>query len=218
MTPDSPQVIDIEGWIMRLRIPPGDSPHPLVALLHGWTGDETSMWIFATRFPDGAMLLAPRGLYPAKLGGFGWQKSHSQGWPHWNDFLPAIDAFLRILTPTNFPSADLSRVSLVGFSQGAALAYSLALVHPERVISLAGLSGFMPEGVGHLVEQKPLKGKSLFVSHGTQDDLVPVEKARDSVRLLQQAGARVTYCENDVGHKLNATCFRSMQTFFTKAT
>ena len=33
--------------------------------------------------------------------------------------------------------------------------------------------------------------------------------------LLEQAGARVTYCEDDVGRKLSRNCFRSMKTFFT---
>ena len=211
---DSLHKINIEGWIMRMRLPPGDDPHPLIVLLHGWTGDEKAMWIFAPRLPENAILLAPRGLYPASMGGFEWQENHTRGWPRWDDFLPVIDALLSIFIPENFASADLAQVSLVGFSQGAALAYSLVLLHPERVRSLAGLSGFMPEGAANLILKRPLEGKPVFVAHGKQDVLVPVDRARQAVSLLQQAGAQVSYCEHDVGHKLNAACFRSMQAFF----
>ena len=218
MTQISPQAVDIEGWIMRMHIPPGDEPHPLIVLLHGWTGDENAMWIFAARLPEKAILLSPRGLFPAAVGGYGWQKNQAQGWPRWDDFLPAIDLLLSVLTTVNFPDADLAQLSLVGFSQGAALAYSLALLHPERVSSLAGLSGFMPGGAENLIHRRLLEGKPVFIAHGTRDELVLVERARQSVELLAQAGANVTYCEHDVGHKLSAACFRSMQTFFQRIT
>jgi phospholipase/carboxylesterase len=214
MMPESPQLIEIGGWDMRMRIPPGDGPHPLIVLLHGWTGDENSMWIFASRLPEDVFLLAPRGLYPSAAGGFGWEKNEARGWPQLNDFTPAIEILLSALTPMNFPSANLARFSLVGFSQGAALAYSLALLHPERVSSLAALSGFMPEGAEYLISKRPLKGKPVFIAHGSQDTLVPVERAHQSVDLLKRAGAWVTYCEHNVGHKLSADCFRSMQAFY----
>ena len=72
----------------------------------------------------------------------------------------------------------------------------------------------MPEGADRFISRQPLQGKRVFVAHGNQDELVPVERARRSVELLKQAGARVTYCEHQVGHKLGAACFRSLQTFF----
>jgi hypothetical protein len=46
------------------------------------------------------------------------------------------------------------------------------------------------------------------------DDLVPVNRARLTVELLEKAGARVIYCEENVGHKLSANCFRGMGEFF----
>jgi phospholipase/carboxylesterase len=214
MTQIYPQAIEIDGWKMRVQIPAGDGLHPLIVLLHGWTGDENAMWIFASRMPPDAILLSPRGLFPAELGGYTWQKNQARVWPQVDDLLPAVDRLLSILTLGNFPSADLAKVSLVGFSQGAALAYSLGLLHPGRLSSLAGLSGFMPEGVDRLLSTQPLQGKRVFVAHGNQDELVPVERARLSVELLKQAGAQVTYCEHQVGHKLGAACFRSMQAFF----
>jgi phospholipase/carboxylesterase len=88
--------------------------------------------------------------------------------------------------------------------------------YPHRVESLAGLSGFLPEGAANLVKERPLVDKAVFVTHGTQDDLVPVARARRSVELLEMAGAQVTYCEEQVGHKLSSACFRGMESFFLK--
>ncbi len=103
---------------------------------------------------------------------------------------------------------------MLGFSQGAALVYSFALKQPDRLRALAGLSGFVPEGASSLAVGHPLKDMAVFIAHGTKDQLVPVERARQGVEVLQQAGAQVSYCEHEAGHKLNADCFRSLQIFF----
>lgn len=214
MNPASRQV---SGWTLRQRLPPGPGPHPLFLLLHGWTGDENAMWVFAARLPKDALLVAPRAPYAATLGGYSWQPSLGRTWPDLEDFRPAMQALWELLAPQNFPSADLSQIHLVGFSQGAALAYSLALAYPERVGAFAGLSGFAPGGVQALVETRPLRGKLGFMAHGAQDELVPLARARHAYQLLQQAGAQVTFCEDDVGHKLSAACFRGLERFFARA-
>jgi len=208
------EVRHVDGWVLRQSIPDSPGPHTLMLLLHGWTGDENAMWVFANRLPKNALLVAPRGLYPTTLGGYGWQPTLGRTWPELEDFRPAMEALWDLLIPKNFPTADGRPIRLAGFSQGAALSYSLALAYPQRVEALAGLSGFAPEGVEQLVKEQPLAGKSCFMAHGTQDELVPVARARQARQTLLEAGAKVTYCEDDVGHKLSASCFRGMGKFF----
>jgi phospholipase/carboxylesterase len=60
-----------------------------------------------------------------------------------------------------------------------------------------------------------LEGKPFFVAHGTRDETVNVERARASIAILEQAGAIVTYCEDEVGHKVSANCLRALREFFT---
>jgi hypothetical protein len=43
---------------------------------------------------------------------------------------------------------------------------------------------------------------------------VTVDRARASIEVLEQAGAKVTYCEDDVGHKVSITCLRGLKKFF----
>jgi phospholipase/carboxylesterase len=214
MTNDYSQVMNIGKWRFRVRIPDGDGRHPVMLLLHGWTGDENAMWIFTSRLPKDHLLIAPRGLFTTPLGGYGWHKYKVTTWPVVDDMRPAIASIIDLLSNENFPQADFKRLSLVGFSQGAALSYTFALLHPDRITAVAGLSGFLPDGVLPIIWERPLMDKPVFVTHGTQDELVPVERARTSVDLLQEAGAEVTYCEDNVGHKLSADCFQGMQNFF----
>ena len=211
---DPTEIAHRNEWIYRQRVPAGPGPHPLILMLHGWTGDENSMWVFASRLPEQARLIAPRGLHTTPLGGYGWHEHKSKAWPWVDDFRPSIQALLEFLSPQNFPMADVARFSLVGFSQGAALAFTLALLFPERVRAVAGLSGFLPDGASVNLAEGTLKHKPVFLAHGTRDELVPVERARQAVKQLQQSGAQVDYCEDNVGHKLSATCFRSLEVFF----
>ncbi len=206
----------IGGWIIRQRRPPGDGPFPLILLLHGWTGDENAMWVFASRLPKDAILVAPRGLYKTPLGGYGWHEHKAKIWPWVDDFQPAIDALRELLTTENFPEATLEKYDLVGFSQGAACGFALSLINPKHVDRLAGLSGFLPDGSSALARNKPLVGKRVFIAHGIKDELVPVEKARNAVKVLENAGASVVYCEDDVGHKLSSNCFGGLKSFFSR--
>ena len=209
--------ISIGGWMLRARAPQGQGPFPLFVLLHGWTGDEDSMWIFASRLPQGCMMIAPRGPYPAPMGGYAWYP-HRQSWPVLEDFRSAAENLSVLLTMENFPGVDWGALHLLGFSQGAALACAYALFYPGRAASVAGLSGFVPEGADALAADGRLAGLPVFLAHGTQDTLVPVALARKGASLLEQAGARVTYCEDDVGHKLSANCFRALAKFYQDPT
>ncbi len=206
--------ISVGNWVMRVRQPDGAGPFPVILMIHGWTGDENSMWVFAPRLPKNALLIAPRGLFSSPDGGYSWYPKQGQSLPWFDDFTQAAVKLFDSVSAKNFPSGDFSSLHLVGFSQGAALAYSMTVQSPERMASLAGLSGFLPDGASAWLQPGRLQGLPTFIAHGIQDERVPVERARRAVAQLEQAGASVTYCEDDVGHKLSAKCFHGLEAFY----
>ena len=208
--------ITINGLVIRTRLPEGAGPFPVILMIHGWTGDENSMWVFAPRLPKNTLLIAPRGLYPSSGGGYSWYPKLNTALPWFVDFSPAVEKLMDTVSVNYFPSGDFSSLHLVGFSQGAALAYTMAIQYPTRLASLVGLSGFLPDGASAWLQPGRLKGLPTFIAHGTQDERVPVDRARSSVAQLEQAGASVTYCEDDVGHKLSAKCFHGLEAFYSK--
>src|SRR5262249_13168837 len=88
---------------------------------------------------------------------------------------------------------------------------------PGRIGKVGILAGFVPKGLDGLASGRPLEGKSFFVAHGTKDEMVPIDRARASIELLEHSGAKVTYCEDEVGHKVSVTCLRSLKNFFAEA-
>lgn len=207
-------IISINGWVVRIHRPDGIGPFPVLLMLHGWTGDENSMWVFSPRLPKNTLMIAPRGLYSTHSSGYSWHPDLSRPWPWINDFQPAVEKVLTTISSNNFPDGDFSQLHLIGFSQGTALAYAMAITNPVRIASVAGLSGFLPNGSSSWLKTERLKGMPIFIAHGTEDELVPVDKARVSARLLEDSGANVTYCEDKVGHKLSAKCFRGLEAFY----
>jgi phospholipase/carboxylesterase len=207
------------GWTMRVRHA-SQEPARFLLMLHGWTGDENSMWVFARKFPDDLWIAAPRGPHTAEGGGFSWRPLHSLqdkdwGLPSLSDLKPAAGSLIRLVDNVSASiGVDATQFDVAGFSQGGALTNVLTLLYPQRIRKAAVLAGFMPAGTEDLLTRRVLKEKQFYVAHGTQDDLVPVERARKAVELLEKAGAHVTFCEADVGHKLSADCLRGLESYF----
>jgi phospholipase/carboxylesterase len=204
---------------MRVRHA-ADVPARFMLLLHGWTGDENSMWVFTRKLPDDLWIAAPRAPYSSKQGGYSWRSLQSVqdadwGLPTLSDLKPAADSLIRLVDDLSASiGVDATRFNVAGFSQGGALTNVLILLYPQRVHKAAVLAGFMPGGTDDLLARRELGGKQFFVAHGSQDNLVPLERAQKSIELLEQAGAQVTFCEADVGHKVSADCLRGLETFF----
>jgi phospholipase/carboxylesterase len=210
------EFLEFRDWAFRFR-PGAGTGSPLVVMLHGWTGDENSMWFFSHSLPEEVSIIAPRAPYKASEGGYSWRVIAPGTWGlhSFEDVRPSAERLIGFIEDwSKTGNLDTRQVSLIGFSQGAALAYAITALRPDWVFSLAALSGFIPRGTEDLLNSNTLNGKPVFISHGRSDDMVPIEKARTAVRLLEQSGAVVTYCESDGGHKVGKECMQGMKTFY----
>jgi phospholipase/carboxylesterase len=104
----------------------------------------------------------------------------------------------------------------MGFSQGAAACYAWAASFPQQILSVAGLAGFVPEGIAANFDVDSLKDIPVFMAHGSRDNTVPIEIMRSGARVIENTGARLTICEDDVGHKLSSNCMRGLGHFYDK--
>ncbi|MEA4905982.1 MAG: hypothetical protein VB089_00090 [Anaerolineaceae bacterium] len=200
---------------MRVR-PPADTTNARILLLiHGLTGDEHSMWVFSRRFPEQYCIIAPRAPMAYAQGGYTWVDAGLPERPGIDQFTPAVPRLLTELAgwldDFKLPPQPMD---LIGFSQGAAMVYSILLTQPWQVNRMAALCGFLPAGAEKYIPPGSLNGKKIFVSHGVNDPVIPVEEARKAVPVLQRGGAEVSYCEEDTGHKLSVQCTHGLEDFF----
>jgi len=209
----SAELLTFKGWTLRVR--PSESASPrLLVLIHGWTGDENSMWVFTRNLPLDYWMIAPRALYPGEQSGFSWRpfEKGTFGQPSLEMLKPAAEALIQLIDEYSASvQLDAASFDLMGFSQGAAMVSVVGLLYPKRVRRMSFLACFVPSGLEDVIEQKPLAGKHVFMAHGTQDQIVAVERGRSSAQLFERAGAQVTFCEDEVGHKLSMRCLRSLE-------
>lgn len=213
---NSPALISFKNWTLRIR----ESTHPsprLMLLIHGFTGDENSMWVFARDLPSHYWIVAPRAPHGSKPSGYSWRPPQFENMDGLSlDLLrSSAEALIRLVDEYSSSAGFDARVfDVMGFSQGGAMSSLLAFLYPQRIRKTGILAGFVPSGLEELVSQRPLKDKPFFVAHGTKDEMVSIDRARASIAILEEAGANVTYCEDEVGHKLSITCLRALKNFF----
>ena len=98
-------------------------------------------------------------------------------------------------------SVEKDRTFLLGFSQGTILSMAVALNYPEKVQKVIALSGYVnQELLPNTLKSKDLSQLDFYVSHGSVDQVIPVEWAKKTPGFLNQLGVKNCYQEYPVGH------------------
>lgn len=200
--------------------PAGAGPHPTVIALHGWGANALDLLGLAPHLGGGRYLvLCPQGPVQFPIGpgvnGYGWFPLSMGRPPDRDAFVAAVGALEDFLDQAirRYPIAA-DRLALLGFSQGGVMAYALALAGRRRFAALAALSTWLvrelvlPAGGSPQLARLPV-----LVQHGTGDEMIPVDRAREAVELLRQWSAEVIYREYDMGHEINAASLRELSAF-----
>ncbi|HEY2964241.1 MAG TPA: PHB depolymerase family esterase [Pyrinomonadaceae bacterium] len=169
------------------------SPVPLLLMLHGATQNAQDMFDYLGTAPEeaGVAVLAPKSretTWDAIGGSFGEDV----------DLLNA--ALERVFATT---AIDPARVAIGGFSDGASYAISLGIINGDLFRSVAAFSpGFVISGMPH---GKP----RIFISHGTQDHILPIDSCGRRVAAgLIARGYDVTFREFEGDHEIPAAVAR----------
>ena len=194
------------GGVPVLLSQPQEGNGPHILMLHGWSGDEKVMWVLQSVLPADSFTVAARGIYPLPTGGYHWSDSPESTRVGFDDFDPAVDALRITLQALNVSHGFGSEpFLLMGFSQGAALAFAM-LNEGIEMDAIIALAGFVPLG-----GLQGLTSIPIFWGHGRRDDLVPIERARSDVNRLLDSGVEVHFCEAEVGHKLGIECTHGLK-------
>jgi phospholipase/carboxylesterase len=184
-----------------------------VLVLHGQGGDENDLLPIARALAPGAAFLSPRGK-ASERGATRFFARVSQ------DVFDEAEVRMRtaeladwVSTATAEHGLDAAKVYGFGFSNGASIAASMMLLHPEV---LAGGLLLRPRTI---IEPSPLpdlKGAPVLVISGEHDDKMPAGAGVQLARLLGRAGAAVEMAMLDAEHGLTPQDFSLGKSWFTK--
>jgi phospholipase/carboxylesterase len=212
---NEPIRIEIRGWPFRVRKPGKNQENPeVLLLLHGHQGNEDVMWILTNPLPDHFWMLAPRAPVQTAQDGYSWHEI-GQTWPDLEMYRTLTKELLsRVDDWMEENQVHPEKVHLMGFSQGAVMVYALGFLYPDRIGKMAAIAGFFPGDWRDALDQHAFQDKQIFIAHGTRDEIIPIEKARQAADVLEGAGAQVHFCSAETGHKLSANCFNGLGDFF----
>ncbi|MAU00302.1 MAG: hypothetical protein CL608_24440 [Anaerolineaceae bacterium] len=219
MTDVKPILVEDETAVLPHRVlkPNKPGPHPTIVMIHGHLGSEDVMWIFSQTLPQDWLVVAPRAIVDEGNGRYSWHPRQQDEWPTLDAFDTAVDVLEQFIdTLPELYDADPNHIYLMGFSQGAAAAFAVAILTPEKVQGIASLVGFMPRQVDEAIETARLSDLPVFMAVGTEDDRVPLEIARECGKAVRAAGAFLEYREYETGHKLNGEGIRKLKSWWAE--
>tara|TARA_R110002049_G_scaffold82169_3_gene209111 strand:- start:10319 stop:10975 length:657 start_codon:yes stop_codon:yes gene_type:complete len=196
--------------------------NPAIIMLHGYGSDENDLFSFASELPSKYHIIALKAPLPMQPYGNAWYNIYldaSEG--KFNDTEQAIasrDLIVKCIDQVieKYKVAK-SAITLLGFSQGTILSYAVALSYPERVKNIIGLSGYISEDMlkeGY--EDNNFDHLSVYSSHGSVDQVIPVDWARKTKPFLTSLGIDCSYSEFPVGHGVAPQNFYELKAWLDK--
>ncbi|MCY4576111.1 MAG: alpha/beta hydrolase-fold protein [Chloroflexi bacterium] len=190
--------------------------YPVIILVHGF---GASMYDLAGLAPGihqtGYVYLCPNGTVPLDIGGgqigFGWTTPDGFNDPEEaKNTEEAFDAFMEeVREPYGLEPGNML---IIGFSQGGGLAYRYGLPRPDVFAGIGALSASIHD-MEQLATQLPdERTQPIFVGHGDQDQVVPIDRGRSANTQLEQWGyGDLIYNEyGGAGHEITPTELRDL--------
>lgn len=190
---------------------------PVIFMFHGYGSDENDLFSFATELNDKYMVISARAPYPMQPYGHAWYAiNFDMSGGKFNDEDQAvksrdliakfIDEALRV-----YP-IDTNNVTLLGFSQGTILSYAVALSYPEKVQRVIALSGYLSEDIlKDDYKQNDFSNLKFYCSHGSVDQVIPVDWARKVKPFFENLNIEFEYSEFPVGHGVSPQNFYELK-------
>lgn len=187
--------------------------NPLILLLHGYGSNEEDLFSFASELPEEYYVISVRAPYDMMYGSYAWYainfdadenkfSDHEQA----RESRDLIAKFIDELV-ANYP-IDANDIALIGFSQGCILSYAVALSYPEKVQRVVAVSGYLNLDIAtENYANNDFSKLKIFASHGTVDQVIPVDWARKAKPVLDRLGIETIYKEYPIGHGVSPQNF-----------
>jgi phospholipase/carboxylesterase len=180
--------------------------NPLLLLLHGYGSNEEDLFSFSTELPEEYYVVSVRAPYDLQFGSYAWYAinfdADENKFSDHEQAKKSRDLIVNFISElTDNYAIDAQDVTLIGFSQGTILSYAVALSYPEKIKRVVALSGYLNlEIVKDNYKNNNFSNLKMFISHGTVDQVIPVDWARKASPILNDLVIENVYKEYPIGH------------------
>lgn len=196
--------------------------NPVLFLLHGYGSNEEDLFSFASELPEEYYVISARAPYDMMYGSYAWYAinfdADENKFSDLDQARSSRDLIVEFVDECIAKYAiDSEKITLIGFSQGAILSSAVALSYPEKINRVVALSGYLNVEIATEEYLKNNVSKvKFFVSHGTVDQVIPVDWARKTKPTLENLGIDVVYKEYPIGHGVSPQNFYDFKDWLLK--
>ena len=187
--------------------------YPVIFLLHGMGSNEDDLPQLVQDFKEQCHIFSVRGPITQKPG-YAFFTIQEIGKPEraiFDKVLVALQRFM--LEAIDEYQIDPNKVYVLGFSQGAILAQSLAFSMGNLIRGVVALSGYTPKFVTEEYAIRPVDHLRIFISHGEYDYVIPLQWGVESKETFEQFGATVAFKQYQDGHGVTPENMRDIVAF-----
>lgn len=190
-----------------------DIQAPVLFLVHGRAGNLDVMWTFKRYLPEDCHVISMEApLSDPEEGGYSWWLVNQ---PITREAIESAAMKLQNFMDEAIDSYGLKPKSVIaaGFSQGAACLSVLFQSEPARFVKVALLAGFVVKQKTHPALDRTFERPKIFIAHGTQDQVVTLEKAEEGRNYLCELGFEVLFVTDPVAHKVGTSGMKGLREF-----
>jgi len=177
-----------------------DKKYPLIIAFHGHGSNENDLIDLSSQFEDNLFWVSGRGPHNFGENGYDWYELPPNP-EKLASILKTITIFIKELK-TTYP-IDTNKIYLMGFSQGSMISLSYALAFPNSISGVISQSGAIPSDIGLNIDAKNLNNLPIIITHGIEDRMIPIERAREAKDFLTKLKTNLSYNEFHMGHTIN---------------
>lgn len=204
------------------REKPANGKAPVILLLHGYGSHENDLFSFAQDLHQKHHVISLRAPLRLGFGGFAWYEINwNESGEKWTDVdagLESIQLLEKFIDEMgNHYDVDTQDITLMGFSQGAIMSYAYSFRHPEKLKAVVAMSGYivqelMPSKAPMALVQK----LPYFITHGSEDPVIPVSWADQSVNYLEKVGIQHTYRRYQMSHGITPEAYQDIRSWLVE--
>lgn len=196
---------------------PSDHP-PVLFLLHGWGSNEMDLLGLSKALPQNVLVVTVRAPFHKEGGGYMWYDLQFGNGMFKENLEQARQSKEKLHTLISQIikkyNVDTANIFLGGFSQGGITSLRAGLSLPFQFKGLICLSGRYPNEINlQKISTSRKQRTHIFVSHGTQDGVIPISDGRKVINMLTQNGFTVIGKEYAMQHQITHEVLKDLNTW-----
>ncbi|HSY61687.1 MAG TPA: dienelactone hydrolase family protein [Cytophaga sp.] len=183
---------------------------PIIILLHGYGSNETDLFELANGLDQRFITFSIRAPFKGSEIGYSWydleflpNKQVTCNYSQLKESKAKILSF--ISHACSAYKADSTKVFLMGFSQGAIMAYDIALTNPKKINGAMVLSGrLLEETQKTKLDAASISKLKFFIAHGFSDNIIDIKEAEKANEFLKSKNIKdVVYKNYEMPHSIS---------------